>query len=98
MGRFHCAITLSLNTEVQKNLKFNTHTQYETIIITISSLKTSIQCRPVNSYACFLTPKLKYALLTLPKYELGKVRPVVIVIEQCFKTKHVWLNKSNKMQ
>jgi len=52
-------------------------------------MNTFIQYRPIKNYARFLTPELKYALLILPKCELGKVPRVVIVNERCFKTKPV---------
>jgi len=59
------------------------------MIITTPSLNTFIQYRHIKSYACFLTTELKYALLILPKYELGKVPRIVIVKEQCFENKPV---------
>jgi len=50
-------------------------------------LNTFTQYRPIKSYACFLTPELKYVLLILPKYELGKAPRDVTVTELCFETK-----------
>ena len=88
MGRFQGAITPSL-TQKYNNILSLKYKRHETIIITTSSLNNFIQHRPINSYAHFLIPELKYALLMLLKYELGKVPRVVIANEHCFKSKTV---------
>jgi hypothetical protein len=87
IGRFQGAITLSLTQKCNKLLSL-IYKRLETIIVT-SNLNNFTQNRPIHSYAHIQTPELKYALLILPKYELGKVPRVVIVIEHSFKSKSV---------
>jgi hypothetical protein len=86
MGRFQGAITPSLTKKCNKLLSL-IYKRHETIIIRTSNLNNFTQYRPIHSYAQIQTPELKYALLILPKYELGKVPRVVIVMEHSFKTK-----------